>query len=258
MNILVTGANGQLGKCLQNIAGNYDDLDFEFKDSKTLDITNTKSINTEFQLENYDYCINCAAYTNVEQAEKTPERAFAVNEDGVKNIATACKKNDVVLIHISTDYVFDGKKEEGYLTTDLPNPINQYGKSKLAGENFIREILDKYYVIRTSWLYSEYGNNFYKTIMNKAKTQKVLYITDEQTGCPTNANNLAKYILDLIDSKNTKYGIYHFTDEKAMTWYDFAKEILEKNNLKEKVRVERAKNYRTFAARPRNSVLKTI
>ena len=173
----------------------------------------------------------------------------------LNNLQLQCNKHNVILIHISTDYVFDGKKEGGYLTTDLPNPINQYGMSKLAGENFIQEILDKYYIIRTSWLYSEYGNNFYNTIVNKAKTESVLYITDEQTGCPTNANNLAKYILNLIVSQNSEYGIYHFTDGKAMTWYDFAKEILRETNLDEKVRVEKAKNYRTFAKRPKNSVL---
>ncbi|MBT8181851.1 MAG: dTDP-4-dehydrorhamnose reductase [Eudoraea sp.] len=257
MNILVTGANGQLGKCLKKIAGNYDALKFNFMDSDALDITKTRSIDEAFEFQQFDYCINCAAYTNVEQAEKTPERAFTVNADGVKNIATACKNNNVVLIHISTDYVFDGKKEEAYLNTDLPNPINQYGKSKLAGESFIQKIMDKYYIIRTSWLYSEYGNNFYNTIVNKAKTESVLYITDEQTGCPTNANNLAKYILNLIASLNSDYGIYHFTDGKAMTWYDFAKEILRETNLDKEVRVEKAKNYRTFAARPRNSVLKS-
>jgi dTDP-4-dehydrorhamnose reductase len=220
-----------------------------------MDITNIRSINLAFESGYFDYCINCAAYTNVEQSEKAPERAFAVNGDGVKNIATACKNNDVVLIHISTDYVFDGEKEEGYSTTDLPNPINQYGKSKLAGEKFIQEILDKYYIIRTSWLYSEYGNNFYNTIVNKAKTERVLYITDEQTGCPTNANNLAEYILNLIASQNTEYGIYHFTDGKAMSWYDFAKKILRETNLDKKVRLEKAKNYRTFAKRPKNSVI---
>jgi len=230
-------------------------LHFDFMDSEALDITNTSSINLAFQFGHFDYCINCAAYTNVEQAEKKPEKAFAVNADGVKNIAVACKKYNVVLVHISTDYVFDGEKEEGYLTTDLPNPINQYGKSKLAGEIFIREIMDKYFVIRTSWLYSEYGNNFYNTIVNKAKTESVLYITDEQTGCPTNATNLAKYILNLIASQNSEYGIYHFTDGKAMTWYDFTKKILKENNLDDKVRVEKAKNYRTFTRRPRNSVL---
>ncbi len=256
MNILVTGANGQLGKCLKKMARNYDALSFKFMDSKALDITNTRSINLAFESGHFDYCINCAAYTNVEQAEKTPERTFAVNGDGVKNIATACKNNDVVLIHISTDYVFDGEKKSPYTVDDIPNPINEYGRSKLLGEKYISEILDKYYIIRTSWLYSEYGNNFYNTIVNKAKTERVLYIADEQTGCPTNANNLAKYILRLIASPKKEYGIYHFTDGKAMTWYDFAKEILRETNLDGKVRVEKAKNYRTFAARPRNSVLK--
>ncbi|MGB5780487.1 MAG: dTDP-4-dehydrorhamnose reductase, partial [Eudoraea sp.] len=243
-------------KCVQKIANNYDSLDFKFMDSKGLDITNPKSINSAFESGNFDYCINCAAYTNVEQAEKTPNIAFEVNAYAVKQLAIQCIKHNVVLIHISTDYVFDGKKEGGYLTTDLPNPINQYGMSKLAGENFIREILDKYYIIRTSWLYSEYGNNFYNTIVNKAKTESVLYITDEQTGCPTNANNLVKYVLNLIISQNTEYGIYHFTDGKAMTWYDFAKEILRETNLDEKVRVEKAKNYCTFAKRPKTSILK--
>jgi len=257
MNILVTGANGQLGKCLKKIAGTYDALNFNFMDSKALDITKKSSINAAFESRHFDYCINCAAYTNVEQAEKTPERAFAVNADGVKNIATACKNHDVVLIHVSTDYVFDGEKKSPYIADDIPNPINEYGRSKLLGEQYIQEILDKYYIIRTSWLYSEYGNNFYKTIVNKGKTESVLCITDEQTGCPTNANNLAKYILRLITSPKTKYGIYHFTDGKAMTWYDFAKEILRETKLDRKVRVEKAKNYRTFAARPRNSILKS-
>ena len=255
ISVLVTGSEGQLGKCVQKIANNYDSFNFKFMDSKGLDITNAKSINSAFESGNFDYCINCAAYTNVEQAEKTPNIAFEVNAYAVKQLAIQCNKHNVILIHISTDYVFDGKKEGGYLTTDLPNPINQYGMSKLAGENFIREILDKYYIIRTSWLYSEYGNNFYNTIVNKAKTESVLYITDEQTGCPTNANNLVKYVLNLIISQNTEYGIYHFTDGKAMTWYDFAKEILRETNLDEKVRVEKAKNYRTFAKRPKNSVI---
>jgi dTDP-4-dehydrorhamnose reductase len=230
-------------------------LAFKFKDSKALDITNIKSINLAFESGHYDYCINCAAYTNVEQAEKTPERAFAVNADGVHNIATACKNNNVVLIHISTDYVFDGKKAEGYLTTDLPNPINQYGMSKLAGENYIKDLLEKYFIIRTSWLYSEFGKNFYKTILSRAKAGDDLKITDDQTGCPTDANNLAKYILNLIASQNTKYGLYHFTDGKALTWYGFAKRILKENNLDGKVKLDRAKNYRTFATRPKNSVL---
>ncbi|WP_297691976.1 dTDP-4-dehydrorhamnose reductase, partial [uncultured Eudoraea sp.] len=249
--VLVSGSEGQLGKCLQKIFGNFESLDIKFMDARSLDITNTKNINSVFQSENYDYCINCAAYTNVEQAEKIPERAFALNADGVKNIATACKNSNVVLIHISTDYVFDGESEEGYLTTDLPNPINQYGMSKLAGENYIKEILEKYFIIRTSWLYSEFGHNFYKTILKKAQTERVLYITDEQTGCPTDANNLGRYILNLISMKSEDYGIHHFTDGTPMTWYDFAKQIIKDHQLESKCKIEKAENYRTFAKRPK-------
>ena len=257
ISVLVTGSEGQLGKCLQKIANNYDSFNFKFMDSKGLDITNAKSINSAFESGNFDYCINCAAYTNVEQAEKTPNIAFEVNAYAVKQLAIQCNKHNVILIHISTDYVFDGKKEEAYCVDDIPNPINEYGRSKLLGEQYIQEILTKYYIIRTSWLYSEFGHNFYKTVLKKAQTERVLYITDKQTGSPTNANNLAKYILNLIASENTEFGIYHFTDRMAMTWYDFTKKILKENNLDDKVRVEKAKNYRTFAQRPQNSVLKS-
>ena len=255
ISVLVTGSEGQLGKCVQKIANNYDSLDFKFMDSKGLDITNPKSINSAFESGNFDYCINCAAYTNVEQAEKTPNIAFEVNAYAVKQLAIQCNKHNVILIHISTDYVFDGKKEGGYLTTDLPNPINQYGMSKLAGENYIHEGLEKYFIIRTSWLYSEFGKNFYKTILSKAKTGDDLKITDDQTGCPTDANNLANYILGLIKSESTSYGVYHFTDGEALTWYGFAKKILKENNLEGKVKLDKDKNYRTFAKRPKNSVI---
>lgn len=252
--ILVTGANGQLGKCIQKIAKDYKDLEFLFFDSGELNITNDDQIQAVFSKNEYQYCINCAAYTNVEQAEKTPEIAFAVNADGVAFIAEACKENNAMLIHISTDYVFDGEKEEPYNTTDIPNPINEYGKSKLKGEEYIQEIMDVYFIVRTSWLYSEFGNNFYKTILKKAK--ETLYVTDEQTGCPTDANNLAKFIVNnLILDEKPAYGIYHFTDDIPMTWYDFAKEILKKNKLDTTSRVVKDNNYRSFVKRPKYSVL---
>lgn len=255
IRILVTGSEGQLGKCIQKIVKEYPEFEFVFHNSKTLDITNPERIAEVFSEEHFDYCINCAAYTNVEQAEKTPVPAFALNAEAVRHISLVCSEYLVTLIHISTDYVFDGEKETPYSTSDKTNPINEYGKSKLQGEKHIQENLKEHFIVRTSWLYSEFGKNFYKTIIEKAKTETVLQITDEQTGCPTNANNLANYILNLIAEKRQEYGIHHFTDGDVMTWYDFAKKILKESRLLPNVRLDRAENYRTFAKRPKNSVL---
>lgn len=256
--VLVTGSNGQLGKCIQQVAKNYPDLEFDFRTSKDLDIIKANDINAILVADDFDYCINCAAYTNVEQAEKTPKRAFEVNAEGVRNLALSCLVHKVILIHISTDYVFDGEKEEPYTVDDMPNPINEYGKSKLQGEQYIKEVLTQYYIIRTSWLYSEFGNNFYKTILEKAKTQKVLHVTNQQLGSPTNANNLAKYILELIISSNKNYGIQHFTDGEAMTWYDFAVKIILENNLNPTTEVVIDNNYRSFVRRPKFSILEKL
>jgi len=256
IKILVTGSDGQLGKCIQKIADNYSEFDFVFHNSKTLDILKPERISEVFAAEHFDFCINCAAFTNVEQAEKTPIPAFAVNSEAVRFISLACSEYLTSLIHISTDYVFDGEKETPYSTEDKTNPINVYGKSKLEGEKHIQKNLKEHFIVRTSWLYSEFGNNFYKTIVEKAKTETVLQITDEQTGCPTNANNLAAHILNLIAKNSRAYGIHHFTDGVAMTWYDFAEKILKENGLQDEVKLERASNYRTFAKRPKNSILK--
>lgn len=255
--ILVTGAAGQLGLSIQDIHANYTDYAFAFKDSDQLDITDYENVEETIGSGSYDFVINCAAYTNVEQAEKTPEIVFKVNAEGVKNIALACKKHGVALIHISTDYVFDGEKAAPYTVDDIPNPINAYGKSKLKGEEYVQEILTDYFIVRTSWLYSKkHGKNFYKTILAKARKKEVLYVTDEQIGCPTDAGNLAKHSVELIFFKSKEYGIQHFTDNEAMTWYGFAQNILEENGLENKVDLEKARNYRTFAIRPKNSILK--
>jgi dTDP-4-dehydrorhamnose reductase len=255
IRVLVTGAEGQLGKCLQKIAPNHSTIQFLFKNKSELDITKIESINKIFENEKFDFCINCAAYTNVEQAEKTPEMAFSINAEGAKNVAKACKENGVKLIHISTDYVFDGEKKEGYHPNDIPNPINEYGMSKLKGEQNIQEILNEYLIIRTSWLYSEYGHNFYKSILEKAGEGETLYVTDDQIGCPTNANNLASYILDCLKRDPWVKGIEHFTDNKAMTWFDFAVSILKKHNVYSPKKIVRDKNYRSFAKRPATSIL---
>jgi dTDP-4-dehydrorhamnose reductase len=255
--ILVTGANGQLGKTIEELFSNNEDgIDFTFVTKEDVDITNVIELSDYFDKNKFDYCINCAAYTNVEQAEKTPEIAYKVNAEGVKYLAEICKKTNTILIHISTDYVFDGEKKEPYTINDLPNPINEYGKSKLLGEQFIKKTSNKYFIIRTSWLYSKkYGNNFYRTILEKAKKEDELYITDEQTGCPTDAVNLSKYIIDLTKEKHSNFGTHPFCDEKPMTWFDFAEQILQENNLKNKAKLVKVSNYITFASRPRQTIL---
>ena len=255
--VLVTGANGQLGKTIEELySDNKNNLDFVFVSKKELDITKVKELKLFFKNNNFDYCINCAAYTNVEQAEKTPNIAFKVNAEGVKNLVEVCKEKNIILIHISTDYVFDGEKGVPYTINDMTNPINVYGKSKLLGEQYIQEILEKYFIIRTSWLYSkDYGKNFYRTIVEKSKTEKKLFVTDEELGCPTETTTLAKFIVAIVDSNNNNFGVHHFSDNKPMTWYRFAEQILSEKNISDKVKLARAKNYRTFAARPKNSVL---
>ncbi|MCH7524246.1 MAG: dTDP-4-dehydrorhamnose reductase, partial [Bacteroidetes bacterium] len=175
---------------------------------------------------NFDYCINCAAFTNVEQAEKTPEIAFKINAKAVKHLAQICKVTNTILIHISTDYVFDGSKNEPYTELDIPNPINEYGKSKLLGEQYIQQILNNYFIIRTSWLYSkDFGHNFYRTITKKIKDKQKLKITTSQTGTPTNCTALSKFILFLIETHQKDFGVYHFSALGKATWYDFAIEI---------------------------------
>ena len=163
--VLITGAKGQLGCCLKEASKNYPDIDFSFVDKEILDITNPKVVTTFFEEHTFDFCINAAAYTQVDKAESDEEQAFLVNAEGVKNLSIACKQRNVTLFHISTDYVFDGNKQLPYKETDEVNPINVYGASKLKGEEYIKEICDRYFIFRTSWLYSQYGHNFLKSIL---------------------------------------------------------------------------------------------
>ena len=256
--ILVTGSKGQMGMTLQELAPDYPDLDFHFTDKDILDITDADTVTRVFSELKPHYCINCAAYTQVDQAEKNPELAFEVNAKAVAHLADACSENDTILIHLSTDYVFDGTSKSGYRPGDEPNPINVYGKTKLEGERTIQAQLNNYFIVRTSWLYSkQYGHNFYRTILEKAKKGEKLVVTEQQTGCPTNALNLSKYLLDLIESDSEAFGIKHFTDGESMTWYEFAKNILADNGYNQKVNLQRGENYRTFAQRPINSILIT-
>lgn len=257
IKVLVTGAGGQLGKTIQELyLKNTLNIDFVFFDKNDLDITNKEQIVNAFKINKFDYCINCAAYTNVEQAEKTPEIAYAINAEAVKNLAHICKANQTTLIHISTDYVFDGEKTSPYTIHDKPNPINVYGKSKLLGEQYIQEAMNTYVIIRTSWLYSKiHGHNFYKTIMKLAKHKEELRVVDDQFGSPTLTNDLAEIISQIIEAKKLEYGIYHYSNLGEVTWYNFSREILKLNNIKLLVTPISTSNYSAIAKKPVYTVL---
>ncbi len=253
--ILVTGANGQLGRCIKDAATEFPDLEFVFVSKEELDIENIELLRDFFKKNNFNYCINTAAYTNVEKAESEQDSAFAINAEAVKNLAETCNENNVVLLHISTDYVFDGKKKSPYLESDATYPLNVYGASKLKGESYIQEICDSFFIFRTSWLYSQYGHNFLKTILKYAEEEKPLTITTEQTGTPTNANDLAKSLLQVIAQDSTNYGVYHYSNRGETTWFGFAEEILRQTEKLKDTNLAKTNHYRTFAARPEYSVL---
>ncbi|MEM6685925.1 MAG: dTDP-4-dehydrorhamnose reductase [Bacteroidota bacterium] len=255
--VLVTGANGQLGQCLRKIQTQHAAIDFHFVSIHELDITDAAKVQALFVNHTFDYCVNCAAYTNVELAESEQELAFQVNAEAAKYLAEICTQHHTTLIHISTDYVFDGDKTEPYTETDIPNPISVYGASKLKGEQHIQQILNNHFIIRTSWLYAEFGKNFYRTMVQKAKEKANLTITTEQTGTPTNANDLAELIVTIINTENTDYGVYHFSNDGEATWYDFTKEIIQNMHLAEadQPSLQPVATYKTKAARPKNSVL---
>ncbi|WP_299114862.1 dTDP-4-dehydrorhamnose reductase [uncultured Winogradskyella sp.] len=251
--IVVFGSNGQLGKTLKSII-KKEPNEYVFCSKKDVDITDKSILERVFNEQNFDFCVNCAAYTNVEGAEKKEDEAFLINAKGVKNIAEVCALYDVKLIHISTDYVFDGKKKNPYKTSDKPNPINQYGKSKLKGEFYIKETLKQYYIIRTSWLYSIYGKNFLKTIINSVVDNKPISITTKQQGTPTSCLDLSEFIKFIINN-SISYGVYNFSARGNTSWYGFAKEIVqhycaEKTNI-----ISSTNNFVTLANRPKYSVL---
>ncbi|MAO07774.1 MAG: dTDP-4-dehydrorhamnose reductase [Alteromonas sp.] len=253
--ILVTGANGQLGKCLRDAEAAYPNFKMTFVSREALDINHFEEVTSFFNSQEFDYCINAAAYTNVDGAENDKENAFLANAEAVKNLALICERKNIVLLHVSTDYVFDGTKRTPYEESDPTGPINVYGASKLKGEQYIQALMERYFIVRTSWVYSQYGHNFLKSILRFCETKDALTITTEQVGCPTNANDLARALLQIIASGETAYGIYHFSNGGEITWYDFAKQIVATSEFSEKVKVEKINKYPTFAERPLYSVL---
>tara|TARA_B100000767_G_scaffold274955_1_gene309764 strand:+ start:5831 stop:6610 length:780 start_codon:yes stop_codon:yes gene_type:complete len=228
--ILVTGAKGQLGSTLKEKARSSKDH-WVFCGRDEFDITDSKAIAVFLNNKHFDYCINCAAYTNVVKAEQEADQAQAINFEAVKKLVHACNQNQITLIHISTDYVFDGNKKTPYLESDATDPLNQYGKSKLLGEQEIQKNARAFYIIRTSWLYSKtLGSNFYSAILNKSKKGEALFIVNDQIGTPTNVDHLAAFVMRLILKEPPK-GLYHFSDEQIMSWFDLAVKILEEHQL---------------------------
>ena len=261
MVVLVTGANGQLGQAIQSISGNYPEIDFVFCDSSSLDITNLDTVNQVFVKVKPNYCINAAAYTAVDKAESEQDKAISINVIGAKNLAATCKENNTILLHVSTDFVFDGNKSTPYSEEDIPNPTGVYGQTKLDGEKAIQETFDKYYIIRTSWVYSQFANNFMKTMIRLGSEKDSLSVVNDQIGTPTNAVDLAQALVKICLTTNHQppttnlYGIYNFSNEGQCSWYDFAKKIFEVNNITIDLSPIPTTSYPTPAKRPAYSVL---
>jgi dTDP-4-dehydrorhamnose reductase len=259
MVVLVTGASGQLGQALQFIQRKYPEIQFIFASSADLDITNEEKVASFFESNQIDFCINAAAYTAVDKAESESEKANIVNVIGPENLAKACKASGATLIHISTDFVFDGTSSKPYSEEDPTNPIGIYGQTKLNGEKKVADNCTRYYIIRTSWVYSQFGNNFMKTMLRLAQDRDTLNVVNDQIGTPTNAVDLAEAIVAIIKHPNSSEeqnsGIYNFSNEGICSWFDFAKEIFRINAIPITVNPIPTEAYPTPAKRPVYSVL---
>ncbi|WP_353150803.1 dTDP-4-dehydrorhamnose reductase [Flavobacterium sp.] len=261
MVVLVTGANGQLGQAIQSVAGNFHSLDIIFCSSSELNITDTTNCESVFEKFKPNFCINTAAYTAVDKAETEPEKAYAINVIGAQNLAAVCKTYDTVLLHVSTDFVFDGLANQPYLEDDVPNPTGVYGVTKLQGEQAIASTWNKHFIIRTSWVYSQFANNFMKTMLRLASERDSLSVVSDQIGTPTNAVDLAECLLTIISTHhptpNTQYpfGIYNYSNEGQCSWYEFAAEIFKQYQLSVNVNPIPSSAYPTPAKRPAYSVL---
>lgn len=255
MQILVTGANGQVGSELQFLINQYSDFSFIFVDKEELDITNEQAVKAFFADKKIDYCINCAAYTAVDKAETETTIAKAVNHLAVQHIAAACQQQGTRLIQLSTDYVYHNEQNTPFKEDDLTNPQGVYAQTKLEGDlaalNYNNAI-----VIRTSWVYSSFGNNFVKTMLRLGADRDKLTIIFDQIGSPTYARDLAKAMLDIIQQQPTTFsGIYHYSNEGVCSWFDFAKAIFDYKNIACQTSPIETKDYPTPAKRPHFSLL---
>ena len=255
--ILVTGGNGQLGLELKDITSKFPEYEFIFTDIDELDITNKQQVELFFQTNTPDFCINCAAYTAVDKAEDEPEKAELINVYSSELLAKNCSKHNTSLIHISTDYVFDGTNYQPYKERDIPNPNSVYGKTKLQGEQRVVKYATKALIIRTSWLYSAYGNNFVKTMLRLGRQRDELGVVVDQVGTPTYAGDLAMVIMEIISHNYMQKGsdIYHYSNEGVISWYDFAQAIFRNSGISCNVNAIESSAFPAKANRPFYSVL---
>ena len=261
--IWLIGNKGMLGYEVEELL-KKNNLSYTASDQE-IDITDFSILVQYIKDKKIDWIVNCAAYTAVDKAEKEKEKAYSINRDGVRNITKIASEKQAKLIHISTDYVFDGKKnkQSAYTEENQANPMGIYGKSKLAGEKEIINLLDKYFIIRTAWLYGANGHNFVYTMLRLFREREVITVVDDQWGSPTYAADLAEVILKIIETGSDKFGIYHFTNEGVINWYQFAREIYDKSkslgiiNRSKKVEIKpiKTEEYPTAAIRPQYSVL---
>jgi dTDP-4-dehydrorhamnose reductase len=262
MRILVIGKNSQLGQSINKLINEnkYDD-EFVFVGRGELDLSKEESIASYFDNNNFDVIVNCAAYTQVDKAEEEMNLADQVNHLAVKKLVGVAKEQQAKLIHISTDYVFDGESDKPYKETDATNPINIYGETKLKGEQVVQEIMPiNAIIIRTSWLYSEYGNNFVDTMLRLGKERDELNVVNDQIGSPTYATNLAYVILEIIQNTGFKEvdqatQIYHYSNKGEISWYEFAREVFKVAEIECKVKPMSTEQYPALANRPKNTVM---
>ena len=252
LKVLITGARGMLG---QAMVAEFTRRGDEVKPAghSDLDITDLKAVKDALAALRPDLVVNCAAYTNVDRAESEPQLAMAVNALGPRNLALACAETGAALLHISTDYVFDGQKPGSYTIWDAPAPLNAYGVSKLWGENYVRALMTRYYLIRTSWLFGPGGKNFVTTMLDLAGRVTPLRVVDDQHGCPTYTADLARACADLV--RTGAFGSYHITNQEPTTWYRFAAEIFRNAGRNVDLKPIPTKDFPRPAARPANSVL---
>lgn len=253
--VLVTGASGQLGSAIHSNKDKFENLNFIFKSSQELDITNQDAIEELLSKEHFDIIVNAAAYTAVDKAETEPEKAEMINATAVKYLSVSAFKRGITLIHISTDYVFDGSQKEARLESDQTNPIGVYGKTKLEGEKLAFQENPKTIIIRTAWVYSEFGSNFVKTMLRLFKEKSQLSVIKDQIGSPTNANDLAKAIGDIASSEKLVYGIFNYSNEGKCSWFEFANKIKELVQSKIEILPIKTSEYPTLAQRPAFSLL---